>query len=225
MKHCETLMSMRSTLLARCGPRFSVPDRSRVQLGDARRAIWVLQLAAGLVLLIACANLAGLGLARAESRRREFAMRAALGASRGHLIRQTIIEGALLSVAGGAIGVWLARIGLQALVLTYPTSLPRTGELTIDLPVLLFALVVSVATGVLFGVAPALHNQITDLVHVLKEGHRDGGAAGRHRVRRAIATAEVALAVMLAPGCWCAPSPISHGSTPASIDRGWSPFR
>ena len=81
-------------------------------LGDARRAIWVLQLAAGLVLLIACANLAGLGLARAESRRREFAMRAALGASRGHLIRQTIIEGALLSVAGGAIGVWLARIGL-----------------------------------------------------------------------------------------------------------------
>ena len=169
-------------------------------LGDARRAIWVLQLAAGLVLLIACANLAGLGLARAESRRREFAMRAALGASRGHLIRQTIIEGALLSVAGGAIGVWLARIGLQALVLTYPTSLPRTGELTIDLPVLLFALVVSVATGVLFGVAPALHNQITDLVHVLKEGHRDGGAAGRHRVRRALATAEVALAVMLALG-------------------------
>jgi len=169
-------------------------------LGDARRAIWVLQLAAALVLLIACANLAGLGLARAESRRREFAMRAALGASRGRLLRQALVEGALLSVAGGAIGVWLARIGLQALVLAYPTSLPRTGELTMDLPVLLFALVVSVATGVLFGVAPAVHNQITDLVHVLKEGHRDGGAAGRHRVRRALATAEVALAVMLALG-------------------------
>ena len=85
-------------------------------------------------------------------------------------------------------------------MLAYPTSLPRTSELTIDLPVLLFALVVSVATGVLFGVAPAVHNRLTDLVHVLKEGHRDGGAAGRHRVRRALVTAEVALAVMLAIG-------------------------
>ena len=150
--------------------------------------------------MIACANLASLGLARAESRRREFALRAALGASRGRLIQQTMTEGAMLSVAGGAIGLWVAHVGLRTLVVAYPTSLPRTSELTMDLPVLLFALVVSVATGVLFGVAPAVTDRLADLVHVLKEGHRDGGAAGRHRVRRALVTAEVALAVMLAIG-------------------------
>ena len=84
-------------------------------LGDASRVIWVLQAAAGLVLLIACANLGSLMLARAESRRREFAVRAALGASRGRLIRQTMTEGVLLSVGGGAIGVWVAQLGFKRL--------------------------------------------------------------------------------------------------------------
>ena len=93
-----------------------------------------------------------------------------------------------------------STMALRTLVVAYPTSLPRTSELTMDLPVLMFALVVSVAAGVLFGVAPAVHNRLADLVQVLKEGHRDGGAAGRHRVRRALVTAEVALAVMLAIG-------------------------
>jgi predicted permease len=169
-------------------------------LGDARRVIWVLQTAAALVLLIACANLASLVLARAESRRREFAVRAALGASRGRLIQQTITEGALLSLAGGAIGLWVAGMGLRTLVHTYPTSLPRTSELSLDPYVLLFALVVSIATGVLFGLAPAAQARFTDLVDTLKEGNRDGGTAGRHRVRRALVTAEVALAVMLVIG-------------------------
>ncbi|HEU4937545.1 MAG TPA: ABC transporter permease [Vicinamibacterales bacterium] len=166
-------------------------------LGDARRVIWMLQAAAALVLLIACANLASLVLARAESRRREFALRATLGASRGRLIQQTIAEGVLLSVAGGAIGLWVARTGMRALLLAYPTSLPRASELTIDLSVLLFTLVMSVATGLLFGVAPVVQSRFVDLMNTLKEGHRDGGNPGRHSVRRALVIAEVALAVML----------------------------
>jgi predicted permease len=167
-------------------------------VGDASRAIWVLQGAVGLVLLIGCANLANLAMARAESRRREFAVRTALGASRGRLLRQAMTEGVLLSAAGGALGLWLARAGLQALLLAYPTSLPRTTEVAIDLPVLLFALAVSVGTGLLFGLAPFAHGRAGDLVSAVKEGgNRDASGASRHHIRRALVIAEVALALML----------------------------
>ncbi len=120
-------------------------------VGNASRSIWVLQAAVGFVLLIVCANLANLVMARAGSRRREFVLRAALGASRGRLLRQSVTEGAVMSGAGGILGLWLASAGVRALIRAYPTSVPRTSELTIDLPVLLVALGLSTGTALLFG--------------------------------------------------------------------------
>ena len=146
-------------------------------VGDARRAIWVLQGAVGLILLIGCANLANLAMARAESRRREFAVRAALGASRGRLLRQAMTEGVLLSAAGGALGLWLASAGVRALVLGYPTSLPRTSEVAIDVPVLLFALAVSIGTGLLFGLTPVAQGRAGPRAALKEGGDRD--ASGR----------------------------------------------
>jgi predicted permease len=170
-------------------------------VGDARRSIWILQVAVGFVLLIGCANLANLLMARAESRRREFAVRAALGASRSRLLQQTMTEGVMLCVAGGMLGLWLARVAVHALIRAYPTSVPRLSEIGIDVPVLLFAFGVSVVTGVLFGLAPAAQGRMSDLVTAVKEGgDRTASGAGRHHIRRALVVAEVALAVMLVTG-------------------------
>jgi putative ABC transport system permease protein len=170
-------------------------------VGSASRAIWMLQAAVGFVLLIACANLANLLLARAEHRHREFAVRTALGAGRGRLLRQFMTEGVLLSIVGGVLGLILARAGIQALIRVYPTSLPRTSEVAVDPLVLLFTLGVSMATGVVFGLAPLLHTRVSSLVTALKEGGAKGGTgAARHHVRRGLVMAEVALAVMLVIG-------------------------
>ena len=170
-------------------------------VGSASRAIWVLQAAVGFVLLIACANLANLLLARAETRHREFAVRTALGAGRGRLLRQFMTEGVLLSIVGGVLGLLLARAGVQALIRVYPTSLPRTTEVTVDPLVLLFTLGVSIATGLVFGLAPLMHTRVSGLVTALKEGGAKGATgAARHHVRRGLVMAEVALAVMLVIG-------------------------
>jgi len=170
-------------------------------VGGARRAIWVLQAAVAFVLLIACANLANLLLARAETRHREFAVRTALGARRSHLLRQFMTEGVLLSLVGGILGVLLARAGVQALVLAYPTSLPRTADVTVDPLVLLFTLGISIATGVVFGLAPLLHTRAAGLLAALKDGGARGATGGaRHHLRRALVAGEVALAVMLVIG-------------------------
>src|SRR5687767_7473045 len=170
-------------------------------VGSAGRAIWVLQAAVGFVLLIACANLANLLLARAETRHREFAVRTALGAGRGRLLGQFMTEGVLLSLVGGGLGLVLARAGVQALIRVYPTSLPRTAEVTVDPLVLLFTLGVSIATGLVFGLAPLMHTRVQGLVTALKEGGAKGGTgAARHHIRRGLVMVEVALAVMLVIG-------------------------
>lgn len=168
-------------------------------VGNASRPIWVLQAAAGFVLLIVCANLANLVMARAGSRRREFVLRAALGASRGRLLRQSVTEGALLAGAGGVLGLWLASAGVRALIRAYPTSVPRTSELTIDLPVLLVALGLSTGTALLVGFV-SLGRRRTSSMTALKEGARGASGAWRHYARRGLVIAQVAFAVMLVIG-------------------------
>ena len=167
-------------------------------VGDAGRPIWVLQAAVGFVLLIACANLANLLLARGEARHQEFAVRRALGASRGRLLRQFMTEGLVLSIAGGILGVWLARAGVAALIAAYPTSLPRASEVSVNAPVLLWTLAISMATGVLFGLAPIMQMRAQRLLTALKEGGAKGATgAARQTIRRGLVVAEVSLAVML----------------------------
>ena len=176
------------------------PMREEI-LGEASQAIWVLQVAVGFVLLIACANLGNLLLARAEARHREFAVRTALGAGRGRLLRQFMTEGVILSLAGGALGVLLARAGVQALLRAYPDSLPRATEVAVDMRVLLVTFGVAMATGVVFGLAPILHTRMKGMIAALKEGGARGATrTARHHIRRGLVMAEVALAVMLVIG-------------------------
>jgi predicted permease len=174
------------------------PLHTRV-VGNATTAVWVLQGAVVLVLLIACANLSTLLLSRAESRRREFAVRAALGATLGRLLRQSIAEGCLLATIGGALGLGVAITGVRAIVAAFPASLPRSGSISMDWRVLAFTLGVALATGVIFGVAPLLHLRPNSMSPALKEGgQRTTG--GRHLLRRALVVCEVALAVALVVG-------------------------
>jgi len=195
----------------RTGAKMHVPDPKNHALrmepvqaeivGSASRAIWVLQAAVGFVLLIACANLANLLLARAETRHREFAVRTALGATRGTLLRQFVIEGTVLSLVGGALGVAVAFGGLRALLGLYPESLPRAADVALDPAALLFTLAVCLLTGLVFGLAPLAHTRAAALATALKEGGGRGATGGgRHGVRRALVVAEVALAVVLVVG-------------------------
>ncbi|MPY88827.1 MAG: FtsX-like permease family protein [Luteitalea sp.] len=168
-------------------------------VGSARRAFWVLQAAVGLVLLIACANLANLLVARAEVRRREVAVRTAIGAGRRRLLAQFVAEGLVLSVLGGAVGVVIAWTGVRALTVTYPESIPRVADITIDPAVLGFTLLVSVMTGVVFGLAPLGHLPEGVAGPLLNDRTR-GTTATRPWVRRALVAGEVALAVVLVTG-------------------------
>ncbi len=170
-------------------------------VGGIAMALWVLQGAVGFVLLIACANLANLLLARAESRQKEFAIRSALGAGRFRLLRQFLTEGLVLSLSGGALGVALGFAGLKALLAANPESLPRAANVVLDPVVLLFTVVVSIVTGMLFGMAPLLHLRERTVTLSLKEsGQRSTANAARARLRSGLVMAEVALAVVLVVG-------------------------
>lgn len=170
-------------------------------VGGLRTALWVLQGAVGFVLLIACANLGNLLLARAESRQREFAIRTALGAARWRLLRQFMTEGLVLSLLGGAVGAALGYAGLKALLAANPDSLPRSGEIALDPLVLVFTLLVSIATGVVFGFAPLINLRERIVSNSLKEsGQRSTASAARTWIRRGLVMAEVALAVVLVIG-------------------------
>ena len=168
-------------------------------VGDIEPYLYVLFGAVGFVLLIACANVTNLLLARSTARTREFAIRAALGASRARVIRQLLTESVLLSLAGGGLGLLLAARGTRAVLATLPAALPRSQEIGLDARVLFFTLTVSVLAGIFFGLAPALKTMRPDLQETLKEGGR-GSSGAKHRAQNVFVATEMALALVLLVG-------------------------
>lgn len=167
-------------------------------VGNVRPFLLVLLGAVGFLLLITCANVANLLLARAMGRSREFAIRAALGASRSRVVRQLLTESVLLAGAGGIAGLALAAWGTTAIIRVLPGALPRSGDVHVDARVLAFTVAASLATGFLFGLVPALRSARVDLQEVLKQSGRAGTA--RHRAQRVLVSVEVGLALVLLVG-------------------------
>ncbi len=168
-------------------------------VGDVKDTVLLLFGAVGLVLLIACANVASLLLARSTARAREFGIRAALGASCGRMVRQLLTESTVLSLAGGALGIAVAWFGLRALLLALPYNLPRSGNIGLHLPVLVFSLLTSISAGILFGLAPALQSARTPVQDTLQKASR-GATSGRNASLRRLVMLQFALTLVLMTG-------------------------
>jgi predicted permease len=181
------------------GTTANILPLKKEMVGDIQPYLLVLLAAVAFVLLIACVNVANLLLARSTGRAREFAIRAALGAGQGRVIRQLLTESVLLALAGGTLGLLLASWGTAAALARLPSALPRAGEIGMDARVLIFSAAIALLSGILFGLAPALKTARPDLHDRLKEGGR-GLSGARHRAHAALVVVEMAMAVVLLIG-------------------------
>jgi len=201
---------------------FAVPLDEEIR-GGVRPAMWLLTGAVGFLLLISCANVANLLLVRGDARLREMAVRAALGAGRGRMVRQLLTESVVLAVLGAVLGLGLAAAGLRVLMTLDPTSLPPLAPVRLDLTVVLFTLLLGVITTLVFGLAPALRTRRLNLVDSLREGNQQSTVGGaRQRLRGLLVVAEVALAVVLVIGAGLM---IRSLSELGRIDLGFNPQR
>ena len=191
-------------------------------IGNVAKALWVVMGTLGIVLMIACANIATLMLVRAEARHQELAIRAALGAGSRRIVRAFLVESLLLALAGGAAGLALAYVGVRALLARAPAGLPRLGDISIDQPVFWFALGISLLSGIVFGLIPALRHASPHIAASLSAGSRtQSDSRARLRARHALVVAQVALALVLlvAAGLMIRTFARLHTIDPDSLNR------